>query len=112
MKLGNFYLVVFLCHETIEKGLKALYIERERRLPPRSHDLLRLATTVEVPSQFGEVISEVDSSYILTRYPDAAEGVPAETYERDEAAHVLRRTKEVFEWIQTRFHDLAHSSAA
>ncbi len=112
LKSRNFYLVAFLSHQTIEKGLKALYIEREREMPLRSHDLRKLAAAIGIPNRFRSFVSELNPAYIFARYPDATKGTPAQAYEREEVTTILKQAKEVFSWIQSQFHDSSRSSAA
>jgi HEPN domain-containing protein len=98
-----------LCHQVIEKGLKGLHIEQKSELAPRSHDLAKLARAVGLSKEFEPIIDEIDSDYLASRYPDAAEGIPAENFGEAEADSVLKRTKEVFLWIQNQSTSLSHS---
>ncbi|MDD1745254.1 MAG: HEPN domain-containing protein [Candidatus Methanoperedens sp.] len=45
--------------------------------------------------------SQQTSDYITTRYPDAANGAPFESYTRESAERHLRMAKEVLQWVET-----------
>src|SRR3989344_3997894 len=78
VRLGNFYLVAQLCQQAVEKALKGFFIHKKGRMPPRTHSLRILAGRLGVPSQFSGILSALEPAYMLTRYPDVAQGVPAE----------------------------------
>jgi HEPN domain-containing protein len=44
-KAGRFLYVLFCCQQAIEKALKAVIVKKTGELPPRIHNLLRLAET-------------------------------------------------------------------
>ncbi len=50
LRAGRYYAVSWFAQQAVEKGLKALYIERRGVLAPRTHDLRFLATEVMVPA--------------------------------------------------------------
>ena len=108
----NYFLVVSLCHGTIEKGLKAIYIDRQEKAPPRTHDLEELARTTNISGRYLDFLRFLNPSYLGTRYPDALKAVPAQVYNQDEAADILHKTKEVFAWIQSQLNDSNQSLAA
>ncbi|WP_071549509.1 HEPN domain-containing protein [Neomoorella thermoacetica] len=47
-KAGRYGYTVFMCHLAIEKGLKAVIAERTGTIPPKIHDLIRLAKLAQV----------------------------------------------------------------
>ena len=46
---GRHLYVLFCCQQAVEKMLKALIAERSQVLPPRTHNLVRLAEAAAVP---------------------------------------------------------------
>lgn len=95
------YLVVFLCQQAIEKGIKALVLNKrnEKRLLG-SHSLIFLAKEVKMPEKFYSFLRELTPQYVLTRYPDASDSVPGELYDKDIAKRFLDKSEEVMEWIK------------
>jgi HEPN domain-containing protein len=42
-KSRRYIYVIFMCHLSVEKALKALVVQERKKTPPRIHDLFRLA---------------------------------------------------------------------
>ena len=97
---GRYLYVVFMCHLTLEKTLKAIAAEAQGRTPPKTHDLLYLVTLGNVkPSQEHlDFIGKVNNASLPTRYPeDLAKTVSV--YPKNVAEHYLDKTKEVMAWL-------------
>ena len=45
---GRYLYVLFLCQQSVEKMLKALYIKEIDEMPPRIHNLVRLSEYVSL----------------------------------------------------------------
>jgi len=100
LQVEEYYLVAFLCQQAVEKGLKSLYIDRLGESPGATHSLLFLGKKVEIPTEFLTFLRKMTPDFVLARYPDAADGVPYELYDRDIAGERLNFAKKVLEWIQ------------
>lgn len=100
LKIEEYYLVAFLCQQAVEKGLKALYIDRLKESPGPTHSLLFLGKRVEIPGEFLTFLRKMTPDFVLARYPDAADGLPYELYDKDIAGERLESAKKVLEWIQ------------
>ena len=50
---GRLYFVIFMCHLTVEKLLKAVIVERQGIEPPRIHNLIALAIrgAISIPDE-------------------------------------------------------------
>ncbi len=67
----------FHAQQAAEKAIKALWVERKSLEPPRTHDLVRLAEEMGLPSDWLEEIDTLSRVYLLSRYPGAsAEDTP------------------------------------
>lgn len=100
VETGDYYAAVFFCQQAAEKGLKALRVERDRRLPEPTHTLLTLARGLDVPKEHLSFLRELTPEFVTTRYPDAANGVPYELYDDTIATRFLRQTEEFFRWLE------------
>lgn len=100
LKIGEYYLVAFLCHQALEKGLKALYLERLKTNPGPIHSLLTLATAVGVPEGYFTTLRKVSVDFVATRYPDAAAGLPYEIYDKAIATERLEDCGKVMMWVR------------
>ena len=96
----QYYVAVFLCHQAAEKALKALYIEKKRKLPPATHGLQKLGRLLSIPRHLFSALNELNPDYIITRYPDAANGIPAEQYDEDSAKLHLAMARKVVKWAE------------
>ncbi|OGL65420.1 hypothetical protein A3B21_01775 [Candidatus Uhrbacteria bacterium RIFCSPLOWO2_01_FULL_47_24] len=102
-KRGSAYqVVVFHCHQSIEKILKAHLVEQDLEVK-KIHDLtaLRTATKLEIPEKFVQFIDELQPHYLIPRYPDLPFAPKFSfTYNRKNAEDILNKTKELFIWIE------------
>jgi HEPN domain-containing protein len=98
--IGRYYLVAFLCHQAIEKALKALYIQKLRESPGATHSLIFLGGKVGVPKQLFGHLRKVSPDFVVARYPNAAQGLPHEIYDREMAEERLRLAREVLGWVK------------
>ena len=92
------YATVFFAQQAAEKALKTLHIER-RRTSARTHNLFRLAQTLKAPAAVLKSARELTPDYLTTRYPDAANGIPAEIYDEDIAARHLAYAEAICRWV-------------
>ncbi len=99
-EIGEYSVSAFLCHQATEKALKALYIVKKMRLPPRGHDLVKLGRILDA----GEVIDELrmlNPHYTIARYPNAANTIPSELYSKEMAERCVRAVEKVMQWVRS-----------
>ena len=96
----DYYLVAFLCQQSVEKALKVLYIKKRKESPGAIHSLIRLGKSIEIPEPFYGALSRLSPDFVITRYPDAAHGLPYELYDEEIAKERMDLAKEVTEWIK------------
>ena len=97
----RYYASVFFAHQAAEKALKALYIHLKRESPPRTHNLLDLLTGLGVTDE--ELIDaaiDLTPEYVVARYPDAANGVPALLYNEKIAEDHLRKAEKILSFCK------------
>jgi len=87
--------VLFCCQQTIEKALKAVIVQRTAELPPRLHNLLKLAEAaqIELDPEQTVFLAELNGYYIKTRYPEEI-GLLGKRVTREMAQETLRQTEE------------------
>ena len=93
----------FMCHQVIEKIIKACYVKFKNETPPFSHDLPRLAKLADFYDLFSDeqklFLNTLNPLNIEARYPDYKEHVAKLlTYERCE--QIVRQTKQLQQWIK------------
>ncbi|MHA1144224.1 MAG: HEPN domain-containing protein [Candidatus Helarchaeota archaeon] len=97
--LENYYASVYFLHQAVEKSLKALFIHSKNDLPLKTHNLLELGREIELPEDFYSFLRELTPDYMTTRYPDAANGIPAELYDEEIAVRILNKGERIIKWV-------------
>ena len=71
-KEGRYFYSVFMCHLSIEKALKGLFVARFLAPAPRTHSLLYFVDKLELdtPGAVKELVSRLNGLSVPTRYPD------------------------------------------
>ncbi|MCL4539473.1 MAG: HEPN domain-containing protein [Bacteroidetes bacterium] len=97
----NYHHCLFFCHTVLEKGLKALVSKHTQGIPPRSHNLLRLAELAElkVPPEVADFFTKMNGFQLEARYPDEEFRIYTMTT-KTLAQKLLLETKETFSWME------------
>src|SRR3989344_22290 len=93
-RVKKYFSAAFLCQQSVEKGLKAMLIEKTRDFP-KIHDLLKLAQLNKSPDRIQELCTLLNPAYTASRYPD----VPKK-YTQEECHQLVNSCKEVLAWIK------------
>ncbi len=99
---GLFYVCAFLCEQAAQKALKALYMSQQRALAPRTHNLVDIGKLLSADQSLMVDLRRLSPHFILTRYPDAAGGVPADLYDEVRGSESVASAKRVIEWVRNR----------
>lgn len=98
METGGYHFVAFLAQQAAEQALKGLWLFRGDGLPPRSHNLVELARALNAPEETIDACARLGPHYMASRYPDVAEGNPADNYTRTLASALLHDGTAIFQW--------------
>ena len=99
LDVGKYYASVFFSEQAAEKALKVMYLEKKRRVA-FTHDLVEIAEELGAPENVSHAAAELSPDYIMTRYPDAANAVPAKLYNASSAEVHLNLSREVIRWVK------------
>ncbi|MBU1262537.1 HEPN domain-containing protein [bacterium] len=101
---GRYFYAVFMCHLSIEKALKGLYLERLKEVPPKVHNLIYLLNKagIKPPEDIGRFLVKLNEASVVTRYPDNIEKLQRD-YTKDVVRDIVSKSKEALEWIKTQF---------
>ncbi len=101
LNTGRYIYVVFMCHLSIEKMLKALSSEATNKTAPKTHNLIYLIKLagINFREDHFEFISKLNNASVVTRYPEDFQNL-IEAYPEDIAASYLQQTKEIIEWLK------------
>ncbi|EKD56816.1 MAG: HEPN protein [uncultured bacterium] len=88
------------CHQSIEKLLKAIIVEKSEDLPPYIHKLKKLSeiAKIKLSSKQIEWILTLDPLYISTKYPEELNKIKKECDEKF-VSNVYKNTQEIFKWL-------------
>jgi HEPN domain-containing protein len=99
---GRYLYVGFVCHQVIEKGLKAVITSLGKE-PPYIHNLSRLAEMSglyeRMNSEQKDLLDTLDPLNIQARYPDEKDRL-ASALTADRCEWIFRQTTELYKWIR------------
>ncbi|MBC8184927.1 HEPN domain-containing protein [candidate division KSB1 bacterium] len=99
----RFLYVGFMCHQVIEKGLKAYYAYFKNATPPYSHNLTQLAEKREIIHSMSEeqlnFLDILQPLNIEARYPSYKEKL-LQTLDEKKCKQIIKNTKELHQWLK------------
>lgn len=99
------YLYVgFMCHQSVEKIMKAVLSSQSKDLPPKIHNLIRLSEQCGLLDKMNEnqkkILFLLNPLNIESRYPSYKDSLLAQlTHEK--CLEIINSTKELLQWIKT-----------
>jgi HEPN domain-containing protein len=98
---GRYFFVVFMCHLTVEKLLKAVIVERKGIVPPKIHNLVRLVELggLTVPGEHLPLVNELDGLSVPTRYPDGRQAISS-SLTQQHTTGIYERTEALDKWLR------------
>lgn len=101
-KAGRYLYVLFCCQQAVEKMLKPAIVQRTSKLPPRIHQLARLAELAGVTTddEQADFLRELGGYYIPTRYPEEVADLALDA-KAAKARQVLSQSKEFLQWLRS-----------
>jgi len=100
----RYFYAVFMCHLAVEKALKGLYQHVRNELPPRTHNLVYLASKAmaEPDSKTGKFVARLNQASVATRYPEDLAKLEA-IYTKEITRATLDESREFLSWIRKEF---------
>ncbi len=102
LQAGRHLYVVFCCQQAVEKALKGLIVLRTGEMPPRLHNLARLAgrAGLEIDEAKAELFTRLCSYYVSSRYPEEL-AAPEGAADKALAEETLSATEDALRWLST-----------
>ena len=99
----RYFYSVFMCHLSIEKALKGLYIRKFKDAPPKTHNLLYILEFIdlELPEDMYDFVFTLNRISVLTRYPDDLQKM-LEDYNKEKTNEILGKSKELLKWLKAK----------
>jgi len=95
--------VAFICHLVVEKSLKAVIASQTNKLPPKIHDLNKLADRGNILNDLSETqrsfLDQINNYYIEARYPEYKAKL-ASTLNFAICKEIFKNTEEFLCWIK------------
>ncbi|MCF7956294.1 MAG: HEPN domain-containing protein [Phycisphaerae bacterium] len=102
---GRHIYVAFMCQQTIEKVLKAIYVKNTNQAPPYTHNLTRLLDKLSLAEQLDDAqcsaLETLNSYYIECRYTEAFEELSS-MLDQAKSKELFNMTKELFKWFKSK----------
>jgi HEPN domain-containing protein len=103
LKNKRYLYVGFMCHQSVEKILKAYYVAIKSGNPPYIHQLLKLARVSGLDEEMSDVLKDtvdiLDPLNVEARYPSRKDDL-MKSLDRKRCTEILKRSKELFSWIK------------
>ena len=105
LETGRLLYVGFMCHQAIEKILKARYVSAENEIPPYTHNLVFLAEEGGLFGLFSneqiELIQLIRPLNVESRYPNY-KNKKFKTLSYEKCKELLSGTEDIFKWIKAK----------
>jgi len=97
---GRCLYVLFCCQQAVEKAIKGIIALRSGAMPPRLHNLMRLAEKagLEIDEPTADRLRSLTGYYVQTRYPEEIRKLSAGV-DRPLAEEAIRHTEELLRWL-------------
>lgn len=100
LEIGEYYVTAFFSQQATEKALKSLYIHKLNESSGPTHSLLFLGKSVGIPEEFYTSLRKLSPDFVITRYPDAAHGIPYDLYDEEIGMERLKISRKVLKWVE------------
>lgn len=102
----RWFRVAFYAQQAVAKALKAPYFIFGREPPPYTHRITVLYHGLKergfmLPVELEEKLPALNKYYTVTRYPDAANGLPSESVDEEEARRAVDLARKVVEAVKS-----------
>jgi len=101
LKSRRYIYVIFMCHLSIEKMIKAVISTEVKGLPPKSHSLLYLSqkALLAYPENIQSFIEQLDNVSVVTRYPEDLKRISRE-FNKKKVEEVFKMTRRTLKWLK------------
>ena len=96
---GVYYASVFFAQQAAEKALRAASLENLRK-NPRGHNLVQIADSLHAPIEVMNASAELNSDFLNTRSPEAADAIPYQIYDRESAVRHIEAAEVIIKWVR------------
>ncbi len=100
-KSKRYVYCIFMCHLSLEKSLKGLFVKRKNTFPAKTHSLVYFIEKLELelPDEYLKFIFKLNDVSIPTRYPEDLRKL-IRAYTKVQTQEILTKTKKILQWIK------------
>jgi HEPN domain-containing protein len=101
LQAGRNIYCIFMCHLSLEKALKGLYIKRLNQIPPKIHTLLYFVNKIQLVLSNEHLLfdEKIDRLSVTTRYPEDLRAMIT-LYTPIQATNIYEHTKTIQQWLK------------
>lgn len=101
LKAGRYIYVIFMCHLSLEKILKAIINEKIKKMPPKTHSLLYLVelTDMKLPEKYKDLVADLNLLSVPTRYPEDINKL-SKQFDKKNTSDIYSKTKRLILWVK------------
>ena len=92
---------IFMCHLSLEKALKGLYIKRSYGFPPKLHDLIYFIDSMSLSpdNTHQNFLMWLNRMGIITRYPEDLQSM-INLFSPEQTSNIYKQAKTIQQWIK------------
>ena len=101
LQSGRNIYCIFMCHLSLEKALKGLFVKRKNQIPPKIHDLMYFVEklALEPEEEYLNFLIWMTRKGLTTRYTDDLTRM-IKLYPRERTNQIYEQTKIIQQWIK------------
>jgi len=101
LQSGRNIYCIFMCHLSLEKALKGLFIKRLNEFPPKLHDLIYFVnrTSLSPEDTHMDFLMWLNRMGIITRYPEDLRNMIT-LFSQEQTSNAYEQAKTIQQWIK------------
>ena len=90
-----------MCHLSLEKALKGLFIKQSNQFPPKLHDLMYFVERLELDIEDSQIdfLMWLNRMGVTTRYPEDLRNI-INLFSQEDTNNIYQETKTIQQWIK------------
>ena len=101
LQSGRNVYCIFMCHLSLEKALKGLFVKRLNEFPPKLHDLMYFIDRISLlpENEHLNFLMWLNRMGIITRYPEDLRNM-IKLFPKEQTGNAYEQTKTIQQWIK------------
>ena len=101
LQSGRNVYCIFMCHLSLEKALKGLFIKQLNKLPPKLHDLIYFVNKISLSleNEHLNFLMGLNRMGIITRYPEDLRNM-INLFSQEYTSNIYEQAKTIQQWLK------------